>query len=148
MRTKKFLSFISFVGVISFSVSNASGATGPRNKIQEITNAPAAMRAGVVKDSKKDSTEVLKQNSDLGIKGVEEQSLSGNQSSEIGKNFSVSRSDEKRAKAHNVALVSVLGIFVILVLLVVALNFGPKDVKNLFDKGHSGAVIGETYDYN
>ena len=131
MKVKKFLSFISFVGVISFGISNIAGAAGPYNKAPEFTKASETSRIGAVGNSEKDSSEDLKENTNLDKKGLEEQSLPGNQSSEISKDTSASSSDEKRSNAPKVALISVLAIFTLLVLGVVAINIKPKDVENI-----------------
>ena len=133
MKVKKFLSFVSFVGVISFSISNIVGAAGPSNKRPEITNASKASRIGVVGDSEKDSSEALKEKGNLDKDGVGKKGFSGSQGNEMGKDTSVSSSDEKGVDIYKIALCTGLTVFTLLVLSVVliAINSNSTEKKEV-----------------
>ena len=133
MGVKKFLSFISFVGVISFSLSNIVGAAGPSNEAPEFTKSPKNLRVGIVRNSERESAEDLKENDDLGKEGVKEQDLPDNQNSEIKKDASATNSDEKRNDTCKIALCTSLAIFTLLVLSVVliAINSNSTEKKEV-----------------
>lgn len=133
MGVKKFLSFISFVGVISFSLSNIVGAAGPSNEAPEFTKSPKNLRVGIVRNSEEDSSEALKEKGNLGKDGVGKKGFSGSQGNEMGKDTSVSSSDEKGVDIYKIALCTSLAIFTLLVLSVVliAINSNSTEKKEV-----------------
>ena len=133
MGVKKFLSFISFVGVISFSLSNIVGAAGPSNEAPEFTKSPKNLRVGIVRNSEEDSSEALKEKGNLGKDGVGKKGFSGSQGNEMGKDTSVSSSDEKGVDIYKIALCTGLTVFTLLVLSVVliAINSNSTEKKEV-----------------